>query len=94
MSKRGMGKVASATCRTKPPHQLYARRDEMDEAVYNAFKSTHRRPGGVEGGARTQRGDERAVQERHPPVQVPAASAGEVPRPAGQELRYRRGTWT
>ena len=39
MSKRGMGKVSFCDLQDKSGRiQLYARRDEMDEAVYNAFK--------------------------------------------------------
>ena len=39
MSKRGMGKVSFCDLQDKSGRiQLYARKDEMDEAVYNAFK--------------------------------------------------------
>ena len=39
MSKRGMGKVSFCDMQDKTGRiQLYARRDEMDEAVYNEFK--------------------------------------------------------
>ena len=39
MSKRGMGKVSFCDLQDKTGRiQLYARRDEMDEAVYSAFK--------------------------------------------------------
>ena len=77
MSKRGMGKVSFCDLQDKTGRiQLYARRDEMDEAVYNAFKKYDIGDlVGVEG---------EVFRTRHPPVQVPAASAGEVPRPAGQ----------
>ena len=39
MSKRGMGKVSFCDLQDKSGRiQLYARRDEMDEAEYNRFK--------------------------------------------------------
>ena len=39
MSKRGMGKVSFCDLQDKTGRiQLYARRDEMDEEIYNAFK--------------------------------------------------------
>ena len=39
MSKRGMGKVSFCDLQDKSGRiQIYARKDEMDEAVYNAFK--------------------------------------------------------
>ena len=39
MSKRGMGKVSFCDMQDKTGRiQLYARRDEIDEAVYNEFK--------------------------------------------------------
>ena len=39
MSKRGMGKVSFCDLQDKSGRiQIYARKDEMDEAVYNRFK--------------------------------------------------------
>ena len=39
MSKRGMGKVSFCDLQDKSGRiQLYARKDEMDEADYNEFK--------------------------------------------------------
>ena len=85
MSKRGMGKVSFCDLQDRDGRiQLYARQDEMDEAVYNKFKKFDIGDiVGVEGEVfRTQRG-EMSVRARddHPAVQVPAAPAGEVPRP-------------
>ncbi len=41
MSKRGMGKVSFCDLQDRSGRiQLYARKDEMDEAVYNAFKKS------------------------------------------------------
>ena len=60
MSKRGMGKVSFCDLQDKTGRiQLYARRDEMDEAVYNAFKKYDIGDlVGVEGEVfRTQRGE-------------------------------------
>ena len=60
MSKRGMGKVSFCDLQDKTGRiQLYARQDEMDEAVYNAFKKYDIGDMvGVEGEVfRTQRGE-------------------------------------
>ena len=61
MSKRGMGKVSFCDLQDKSGRiQLYARRDEMDEAAYDAFKKYDIGDiVGVTGEAfRTQRGEE------------------------------------
>ena len=77
MSKRGMGKVSFCDLQDKSGRiQLYARKDEMDEADYNEFKKYD--IGDLAGR------DERPVQAGHPSLQVSAPLAGEVPRPAGQ----------
>ena len=58
MSKRGMGKVSFCDLQDKSGRiQLYARKDEMDEADYNEFRSmTSATWWGVEGEVfRTQR---------------------------------------
>ena len=81
MSKRGMGKVSFCDLQDRSGRiQLYARQDEMDEAVYKKFKKFDIGDiVGVDGEVfRTQRG-----QECDAAVQVPAAPAREVPRPAG-----------
>ena len=60
MSKRGMGKVSFCDLQDKTGRiQLYARRDEMDEEIYNAFKKYDIGDlVGVEGEVfRTQRGE-------------------------------------
>ena len=60
MSKRGMGKVSFCDMQDKTGRiQLYARRDEMDETVYNEFKKYDIGDlVGVEGEVfRTQRGE-------------------------------------
>ena len=88
MSKRGMGKVSFCDMQDKSGRiQLYARKDEMDEAEYNTFKKYDIGDiVGVEGEVfRTQRGEMSVrCQARDPAVQVPAPPAGEVPRLAGQ----------
>ena len=99
MSKRGMGKVSFCDLQDKSGRiQLYARKDEMDEAVYNEFKKYDIGDlVGVEGEVfRTQRGgDERPVQAGHPSLQVPAAPAGEVPRPCRtRSCATASGMWT
>ena len=85
MSKRGMGKVSFCDLQDKSGRiQLYARRDEMDGEEYDRFKKLDIGDiVGVKGIVfRTQRG-EMSVRVRggDPAVQVPAAPAGEVPRP-------------
>ena len=60
MSKRGMGKVSFCDLQDKTGRiQLYARKDEMDEAEYNRFKKYDIGDiVGVEGEVfRTQRGE-------------------------------------
>ena len=85
MSKRGMGKVSFCDLQDKSGRiQLYARKDEMDEAEYNRFKKYDIGDiVGVHGVVfRTQRGgDVRPGGDGDPAVQVPAAPAREVPRP-------------
>ena len=88
MSKRGMGKVSFCDLQDKTGRiQLYARKDEMDEAEYNRFKKYDIGDiVGVEGEIfRTQRGEMSVrAQDHHAAVQVPAAAAREVPRPDRQ----------
>ncbi len=87
MSKRGMGKVSFCDLQDRDGRiQLYARQDEMDEEIYKQFKKYDIGDiVGVEGEVfRTQRG-EMSVRAKgdHSAVQIPAASAGEIPRPSG-----------
>ena len=79
MSKRGMGKVSFCDLQDKSGRiQLYARRDEMDEAEYNRFKKFDIGDiVGVKGVVfRTQRGEMSVrVETVTPAEQVPAALA-------------------
>ena len=85
MSKRGMGKVIFCDLQDKSGRiQLYARKDEMDEEEYSRFKKYDIGDiVGVEGEVfRTQRGEMSVrAAEGDAAQQVPAAPAGEVPRP-------------
>ncbi len=99
MSKRGMGKVSFCDLQDKSGRiQLYARKDEMDEAEYNRFKKYDIGDiVGVEGEVfRTQRGEMSVrCEARDPAVQVPAAPAGEVPRPdQTRSCATASGMWT
>ncbi len=94
MSKRGMGKVSVCDVQDSTGRiQLYARKDEMDEAEYNRFKKMDIGDiVGVEGEVfRTQRG-EQSVRVIH----VTLLSKSLLPLPekwhglTNQELRYRQ----
>ena len=94
MSKRGMGKVSFCDLQDKSGRiQLYARKDEMDEAEYNRFKKYDIGDiVGVKGVAfRTQRG-EMSVRVEH----VTLLSKSLLPLPekfhglTNTELRYRQ----
>ena len=94
MSKRGMGKVAFCDMQDSTGRiQLYARKDEMDEAEYNRFKKMDIGDiVGVEGEVfRTQRG-EQSVRVIH----ITLLSKSLLPLPekfhglTNQELRYRQ----
>ncbi len=94
MSKRGMGKVSFCDLQDKSGRiQLYARKDEMDEAEYNRFKKYDIGDiVGVQGVVfRTQRG-EMSVRV----VKVTAALKSLLPLPekfhglTNTELRYRQ----
>ena len=94
MSKRGMGKVSFCDMQDKSGRiQLYARKDEMDEAEYNRFKKYDIGDiVGVEGEVfRTQRG-EMSVRVIH----VTLLSKSLLPLPekfhglTNQEMRYRQ----
>jgi lysyl-tRNA synthetase class 2 len=94
MSKRGMGKVSFCDLQDRDGRiQLYARRDEMDEAVYDAFKKYDIGDiVGVEGTVfRTQRG-EMSVRARN----IVLLSKSLLPLPekfhglTDRELRYRQ----
>ncbi len=94
MSKRGMGKVSFCDMQDKSGRiQLYARKDEMDEAVYQEFKKYDIGDlVGVEGEAfRTQRG-EMSVRVKN----VTLLSKSLLPLPekfhglTDKELRYRQ----
>ena len=94
MSKRGMGKVSFCDLQDKTGRiQLYARRDEMDEEVYNAFKKYDIGDlVGVEGEVfRTQRG-EMSVRCRN--VTLLSKSLRPLPEKfhglQDKELRYRQ----
>ena len=94
MSKRGMGKVSFCDLQDKSGRiQLYARQDEMDEAVYKAFKKYDIGDiVGVEGEVfRTQRGEMSVRVET-----VTLLSKSLLPLPekfhglTNTELRYRQ----
>ena len=94
MSKRGMGKVSFCDLQDKSGRiQLYARRDEMDEAEYARFKKFHIGDiVGVKGVVfRTQRGEMSVRVER-----VTLLSKSLLPLPekfhglTNTELRYRQ----
>ncbi len=94
MSKRGMGKVSFCDMQDSTGRmQLYARKDEMDEAEYNRFKKMDIGDiVGVEGEVfRTQRG-EQSIRVIH----VTLLSKSLLPLPekwhglTNQELRYRQ----
>ena len=94
MSKRGMGKVSFCDLQDRDGRiQLYARQDEMDEAVYKAFKKYDIGDiVGVEGEVfRTQRG-EMSVRARN----IILLSKALLPLPEkfhglqDRELRYRQ----
>ncbi len=94
MSKRGMGKVSFCDLQDRDGRiQLYARQDEMDEAVYKAFKKFDIGDiVGVEGEVfRTQRG-EMSVRARN----ITLLSKSLLPLPEkfhglqDKELRYRQ----
>ena len=94
MSKRGMGKVSFCDMQDKSGRiQLYARKDEMDEAEYNTFKKYDIGDiVGVEGEVfRTQRG-EMSVRCKH--VTLLSKSLHPLPEKfhglQDKELRYRR----
>ena len=85
MSKRGMGKVSFCDLQDRSGRiQLYARRDEMDGEEYDRFKKLD--IGDIVGvkGDRVPHPAGRDVRPGgggDPAVQVPAAPAGEIPRP-------------
>ena len=94
MSKRGMGKVSFCDMQDGTGRiQLYARKDEMDEAEYNRFKKMDIGDiVGVEGEVfRTQRG-EQSIRVIH----ITLLSKSLLPLPekfhglTNQELRYRQ----
>ena len=94
MSKRGMGKVSFCDLQDKDGRiQLYARQDEMDEAVYKKFKKFDIGDiVGVDGEVfRTQRG-EMSVRAKH----ITLLSKSLLPLPEkfhglqDRELRYRQ----
>ena len=94
MSKRGMGKVSFCDLQDRDGRiQLYARQDEMDEAVYKKFKKFDIGDiVGVDGEVfRTQRG-EMSVRARH----ITLLSKSLLPLPEkfhglqDRELRYRQ----
>ena len=94
MSKRGMGKVSFCDLQDRDGRiQLYARRDEMDEADYDAFKKYDIGDiVGVEGTAfRTQRGEMSVRAQR-----ITLLSKSLLPLPEkfhglqDRELRYRQ----
>ena len=94
MSKRGMGKVSFCDLQDKTGRiQLYARRDEMDEEVYNAFKKYDIGDlVGVEGEVfRTQRGE---MSVRCKTVTLLSKSLRPLPEKfhglQDKELRYRQ----
>ena len=94
MSKRGMGKVSFCDLQDKSGRiQLYARKDEMDEAEYNRFKKYDIGDiGGAEGEVfRTQRGEMSVRVQK-----VTLLSKSLLPLPEkfhglqDKELRYRQ----
>ena len=94
MSKRGMGKVSFCDLQDKSGRiQLYARRDEMDEAVYNEFKKYDIGDiVGVKGEVfRTQRGE---MSVRCKDVTLLSKSLRPLPEKfhglTDKELRYRQ----
>ena len=94
MSKRGMGKVSFCDLQDRDGRiQLYARQDEMDEAVYKEFKKYDIGDiVGVEGDVfRTQRG-EMSVRART--ITLPSKSLLPLPEKfhglQDKELRYRQ----
>ncbi|MCI8827945.1 MAG: lysine--tRNA ligase [Ruminiclostridium sp.] len=94
MSKRGMGKVSFCDLQDKSGRiQLYARRDEMDEAVYNAFKKYDIGDiVGVDGEVfRTQRGE---MSVRCKDITLLSKSLRPLPEKfhglTDKELRYRQ----
>ena len=94
MSKRGMGKVSFCDMQDKTGRiQLYARRDEMDEAVYNEFKKYDIGDiVGVKGEVfRTQRGE---MSVRCKDVTLLSKSQRPLPEKfhglTDKELRYRQ----
>ena len=94
MSKRGMGKVSFCDLQDKSGRiQLYARRDEMDEAEYNRFKKFDIGDiVGVKGVVfRTQRGE---MSERVETVTLLSKSLLPLPEKfhglTNTELRYRQ----
>ncbi len=94
MSKRGMGKVSFCDLQDKTGRiQIYARRDEMDEAVYNAFRKYDIGDlVGVEGEVfRTQRGE---MSVRCKNITLLSKSLRPLPEKfhglQDKELRYRQ----
>ena len=94
MSKRGMGKVSFCDLQDRSGRiQLYARRDEMDEAVYQAFKKYDIGDiVGVEGEVfRTQRGE---MSVRCKNITLLSKSLRPLPEKfhglQDKELRYRQ----
>ena len=94
MSKRGMGKVSFCDLQDKDGRiQLYARQDEMDEAVYKKFKKFDIGDiVGVDGEVfRTQRGE---MSVRAKDITLPSKSLLPLPEKfhglQDKELRYRQ----
>ena len=94
MSKRGMGKVSFCDLQDKSGRiQIYARKDEMDEAVYNAFKKCDIGDiVGVRGDVfRTQKGE---MSVRAHDITLLSKSLQPLPEKfhglTDKELRYRR----
>ncbi len=87
MTKRRMGKAGFMHIQDIDGQiQIYVRKDEVGDAPYELYKKNDL--GDIVGISgvlmKTDHGD--LGKGVHPPVQGPAAAAGEVPRPAG----YRR----
>ena len=94
MSKRGMGKVSFCDLQDKSGRiQIYARKDEMDETVYNAFKKCDIGDiVGVRGDVfRTQKGE---MSVRAHDITLLSKSLQPLPEKfhglTDKELRYRR----